>query len=107
MASRIPTALRELSAILRKLRELEEWAKLERQERRPHEPPSFQPRDHLAEDLRIQYTAFISLAMDIQEALNQPGVEASPRQQRRWQRRLRELEDQLRTLGVTERFIKP
>lgn len=107
MASRIPTALRELSAILRKLRELGEWAKLEQQERRPHEPPSFQPRSHLAEDFRIQYTAFISLAMDIQEALNHPGLEASQRERRRWRRRLRELEDQLHTLDVAERFINP
>ena len=105
MKPNIPAGLRDLAKILEKLKTLHEWAKLAKQEARPDVPPSFRLGNHLAEDIRIQYTAFVSTALDIREALNNPATSASPEQHRRWQRRLRQLEREAQLLDLTERFI--
>jgi len=105
MNPNIPAGLRDLAKILEKLKTLQEWAKLAKEETQPEVPPSFCLDNRLAEDIRIQETAFISTVLDIREALNNPATSASPEQRRRWQRRLGEIEADLQKLNLTENFI--
>ncbi len=104
MKSNIPVALRQLSAILRKIEELQEWAKLQRQERKPHQPPSFRLDNHIEEDLKIEYSAFISIALDISDALNNPSLGIPEAKRRRWINRLNQLEDSLRAIDICEKL---
>jgi hypothetical protein len=101
----VTAGLLGLVQIVRKLKELTEWEKLERQEARLDLPPSFRLSNHVEEELRIQRAAFISTAMNLHEALANLALTASLEQRERWQRRLRQLEREVQVLGPTERFI--
>jgi len=105
MVSNIPAALRELGAILRQLKTLNEWAKLERQEAKPHVPPSFRVSNHVDRDIRVQYAAFVSTGMDIRQELGNPAIVISSQQRNRWERRLRELELELQQLYLPAKLI--
>ena len=98
MIPNIPAGLRELGNQLRKLKELEEWAKLARQEARPDVPPSFRPSNHVEEDICLNYAAFLSTNLDIREALNDPTLVIPARKRQQWQRRLGQLEQELRVI---------
>ena len=106
MERNIQAALRDLAKILAKLKELSEWAKLERQERRPHAPPSFQLSNHVEDDVRVQYAAFVSTTMEIQGALNDPTLGLPEAKRSRWQRRLQQIEAELRQTDLPEKFIR-
>ena len=106
MAVNIPAALRQLATTLEKLKELAEWDKLEKQEFRLEIPPSFQPSDHLAEEIRSQYSLFIATVLELQEILNKLAMDVPPGQLAKWRRRLRELESQVNQLELGERFIR-
>ena len=106
MAINIPAALRELTVTIEKLKELNEWAKLARQEERPHTPPSFCLDNHLSEEFRIQYAVFVATVMDIQDVLNNPALGIPQSQRTRWKNKLQELQGQMQRLGIMEAFIK-
>ena len=106
MAFNIPAALRQLATTLEKLKELNEWAKLARQEERPHTPPSFCLDNHLSEEFRIQYAVFVATVMDIQDVLNNPALGIPASQRTRWKKKLQELQGQMQKLGIMEAFIK-
>jgi len=105
MSQNIPAALREMTRIVGKLKELAEWAELARQESRPGVPPSFQPGNHLAEEIRANYGMFIAISLEIKEVLNKPALDVVPGQLAKWRRRLRELDREVNQLELTERFI--
>ena len=106
MAFNIPAALRELAATLEKLKELDEWAKLARQEENPQVPPSFCLDNHLSEDFRIQYAVFVATVMDIQDVLNNPALGIPASQRTCWKNKLQELQEQMQKLEMMEAFIK-
>ena len=106
MAFNIPAALRQLATTLDKLKELNEWTKLARQETKPGVPPSFRLNDHLTEDIRVQYSVFIATVMDIQDVLNNPALGIPAIHQTRWRRRLQELQKQIQELDLGHSFIK-
>jgi len=107
MTSDLPEGLRQLARAARKLAELYEWAKLDREQHRPHMPPSFQVSNHSSEEIRTQYTAFLGTLMDVKESLAVNAETLSHHQVRQWQLQIRQLESEVRGLNVSERFIRP
>jgi hypothetical protein len=101
----IPTGLRDLARKVEKIRELEEWEKLDRQQARFDLPPSFQPSNHSDEELRHERDAFLSLAMNLERILNSPLPAVSPSQRELWQSQFRELKRQVDLPLSTTRFI--
>jgi len=58
MKDRIEAALRDLRASIKRMGELVEWQKLQRQEEKRDLPPSFRLQDHLEADLKIEQGFF-------------------------------------------------
>ena len=107
MRMNIPEAMRDLAQTLQKLRELEEWNLLAKQEYRRDVPPSFQVSNHVDVDMRVQATAFVSSSLRIQEILNDPDLEIREVTRQRWLRRLHNLEQEFAQLTVAEKLIYP
>ena len=107
MTPDVSAGLKALADTVAKLESLQEWAKLEQQERKPGVPPSFQPSNHLDEDLRMLQAAFFSTVIGIQEALNSPSLAASDTQKHQWHRRLEQLQQRARLTYGTESLIRP
>lgn len=105
MRMNIPAAMRDLTETLQKLRELEEWDLLAKQEHRRDVPPSFQLSNHVDVDMRVQATAFVSVSLQIQEILNDPALEIREVTRQRWLRRLHNLEQEFAQLAVAEKLI--
>ena len=106
MAFNIPAALKELADTLKKLKELDEWAKLARQEENPQVPPSFRIDNHVDSDIRLQYAVFIATVMDIQDVLNNPALGIPQNHRTRWKNRLLEFQEQAQKLDIINSFIK-
>jgi len=106
MAFNIPAALKELAGTLSKLKELDEWAKLARQEENPQVPPSFRLDNHVNSDIRLQYAVFVATVMDIQDVLNNPALGIPQNQRTRWKNKLLELQEQAGKLDIIDEFIK-
>ena len=107
MTTDVPAGLSALAETVEELESLQEWAKLEQQERKPGVPPSFQLSNHLDEDLRTHQAAFVATVFDIQEALNSPTLVASYKQKQQWRRRLEQLQQRARLTHGTESLIRP
>ncbi len=101
----IPEALGALGQIVDRIAEMIEWEKLARQERRPCVPPSFQLADHFGEEMDSLCSSFISLDIDIHEALDRPDLDCSPEQRRGWRRQLLHLEKQAGELQNTAKLL--
>jgi hypothetical protein len=100
----IPGALRDLDRLVDRMAELLEWQKLVQQERRgPF--TSFELNHHLPGDIRTLHARFLNAHLDLREVLGRPNLEASPRQRRRWEQRLQEIEHRFASLPFTGRFI--
>jgi len=83
------------------------WEQLQLQERRPGLPPGFSLTDSIDEDLRNQYSRFLTLAQQLHERLNssvQPSLSAA--RQHLYHRQLLNLEQEIRSLALGERFLK-
>ena len=107
MAIDIPVALDDLARIIAKIKELLEWARLEQQEARPEVPPSFRLSNHADEDLRLQCGLFVSKDLALRLILNTPSPSTPAADKAQWQRELHHLEEEVRALGLAERFISP
>ena len=107
METDIPAVLQELKELAEKLKALREWVRLDEEEVRPELPPSFQLRSNLEEDVRPVYAAFVSKALSLRIALNDPSFVVAPAQKNEWQIMLDGLQRQVRCLHLTESFIRP
>ena len=107
MSADIPATLQELTELLEKLSELREWSKLAEQEARPEVPPSFRLNNHIEEDARTAYAAFVSKALSTRIALNDPNLTVTPAQKQEWHNMLDRMQRQVRIIHSTESFIKP
>ena len=105
MISDVPAALSALSEIVRRLKALKEWQKLEQQEARPDIPPSFRIMTDTDEDLRFQYGLFLSKASELRRILGNSIPSLSDDDRSRLRRELHHLEEQVGLLGLGERFI--
>ena len=106
MISDVPAALSALSEIVRRLKALREWQKLEQQESRPDIPPSFRVMTDTDESLRLQYGLFTGKAFALRGILDSCRL-ANATDRVRWQLELYHLEEEVRGLGLAERFISP
>jgi hypothetical protein len=103
----VEAGLKQLSAGLREVRALLEWAELAEAETRPGTPPSFRLDHHVQEDLVVQTGGFIKTAMDLAEVLSQPGGQWGTEAERtRWKKKLFNLEEQFRKLRLRDTFIR-
>ena len=101
----VPKALREIGQIVAKIRELNEWAKLEKEEARPSMPTSFRIQTDTDENLHFQLGLFAAKDLELRALLSRgsmPAAEAA-----NWQRQLHAVEGQVSGLGFGERFIRP
>ena len=101
----ISAALSELGQIVAKVKQLSEWARLEREEARPDMPPSFRILTDTDDDLRFQLWLFVTKDLEVRRLLNRISIPEADRT--RQQQELRHLEEQVRGLGPSERFIRP
>ena len=106
MISDVPAALSALSEIVRRLKALREWQKLEQQEARPDISPSFRVMTDTDENLRLQCGLFTGKAFALRGILNSCRL-ANATDRVRWQQELHHLEEEVRGLGLAERFISP
>ena len=95
----IAEALRSLRRSLQNLKSLLEWSKLVREHRKPHQPPAFRVDRGLQQEMRTEYSFFIRTAMEVRQAL-QRGRPGDSETRRRYQRRLKRLEEQFRKLEL-------
>jgi hypothetical protein len=101
----ICAALSELGQIVAKVKQLSEWARLEREEARPDMPPSFRVLTDTDEDLHFQLGLFMTKDLEVRRFLNHISIPEADRT--RQQCELHRLEEQVRGLGLGERFIRP
>ena len=101
-------ALRQLNAMKERICELLEWDALALSERRPGLPPSFAPqtstREHIADDIRNLYTAFLSLSSDLQHVLKRHDLVCTNDDRFEWCRQLADLGNRVSQLRITELF---
>ena len=72
MEKQIEIGLRELRASIKRMGELLEWQKLQRQEEKGRRtPPSFRLQDRLEADIKIEEGAFWKTVFDIQDVLGE------------------------------------
>ncbi len=70
MTNQIEVGLRELRASIKRMGELLEWQKLQRQEEKGRRtPPSFRLQDRLEADIKIEEGVFWKTAFEIQDVL--------------------------------------
>jgi len=105
MTISISVALQELGQVVAKVKELSEWARLEREEARPDIPPSFRMLTDTDEDLRFQLGLFVAKDLELRRLLNCISTPIAGRTH--WRQTLNHLEEQAREMGLSERFIRP
>jgi hypothetical protein len=94
MKDQIEIGLRELKASIKRMGELLEWQKLQRQEERNDVPPSFRFQDRLEADIKIEGGVFWKTVFEIQDVLGKRDDEAAEK----WRERLAKLEQEMREL---------
>ncbi len=104
MVPDINAGLDQLQLLLQRMLELIEWREVTRPSPSFSSPASHL-KDHVTDDLKIQYGAFLQLAAAIRQALEVPENCPSYAQRYLWRERLTELESQVRKLQMTERFM--
>jgi hypothetical protein len=104
MTPDIPAGLEQLELLLNKMLELVEWQKISQPAHQRRLPPAFQLQDHIPEEMNVLYGTFLALAGTVHEALKQgPGpIPVAQHEQRLT--RLRQLEQRVHELRVTERY---
>jgi len=94
MEKRIEAALRDLKASIKRMKELLEWRKLQKQEERGDVPPSFRLGDDTERDIKIEEGVFWETVFDIQDALGDRDDETAMK----WRKQLVGLEEEMREL---------
>jgi len=104
----LETALICLENTLEEIKSLLAWEQLKWEEARPGGPPGFALHENIDGDLRNLYSIFLTTSLDIRSRLNDVGVRnLSQTQQHRYKRQLLQIERQMRSLNLPERFINP
>lgn len=94
MKDRIEVGLRELRASIKKMGELLEWKKLQKQEERSDVPPSFRFQDRLEADIKIEEGVFWKTVSDILLVLGERDNAAATKARQR----MAKLEEEMREL---------
>jgi len=96
MKDQIEVGLRELRASIKRMGELLEWQKLQRQEERSDVPPSFRLQDRLEADIKIEEGAFWKTVFEIQDVLGKRDDATA----KRHRQRMAKLEEEMRGLAT-------
>jgi DNA-binding transcriptional MerR regulator len=94
MKDQIEIGLRELKASIKRMKELLEWRKLQKQEERSDVPPSFRFQDSLEADINIEEGVFWKSVFEIQDVLGKRDDEAA----KKARERMAKLEEEMREL---------
>ncbi len=96
-----------LQGTVEQIKGLLAWEQLQRAERRPGQPPGFSLTDSIDEDLRNQYSRFLALAQQLHAVLDSSARSSvSITCRHLYRRQLLDLEQEIRSLGLGERFLK-
>ena len=102
------SGLKYLQDTLEEIKALLAWEQLKRQERRPGDVPAFMPNEDIDGDLRNLYSLFLATSLEMRGMLGNDSVpKLSQARQRRYRQQLLQMEGQVRSLNLPERFIKP
>ena len=104
----LETGLKALANTVEEIKALLAWEQLKCQERRPGDVPAFVPNEDIDGDLRNLYSLFLATSLEMRDMLGNDSVpEFSQTRQRRYRQQLLQMEGQVRSLNLPERFIKP
>jgi DNA-binding transcriptional MerR regulator len=99
MKDQIEIGLRELRASIKRMKELLEWQKLQKQEERGRRtPPSFRFQDRFEADIKIEEGVFWKTVFEIQDVLGERDDEAA----KKTRERVAKLEGEMRELARVE-----
>ena len=94
MKDQIEVGLRELRASIKRMKELLEWRKLQKQEEKGRRtPPSFRFQDRLEADIKIEEGFFWKSVFEIHDVLGEGNDEVAEKQRER-----AKLEEEMREL---------
>ncbi len=99
MKDQIEICLRELRASINRMKELQEWQQLRKQEEGGRRtPPSFRLPDRLEADIKIEEGVFWKTVFEIQDVLGEKDDATAKRQRER----MAKLEGEMREMTRTE-----
>jgi hypothetical protein len=102
----LETHWKKLQETLEQIKALLAWEQLQREERRAGQPPGFTLTDPVDEDLRNQYSRFLTLSQQMHGILNSSARNClSAIRQRSYMQQVLRLEQEIRSLALGERFI--
>jgi hypothetical protein len=104
MEAEITEGLDDLERRLNRVRELLEWQRLFESEG-PQFAGGFRSNDTTQEEIAVAYGAFISLALDLQAAIDRAWPDTTPETRIQCEKRLHSLVLQCQDLAVPERYL--
>ena len=103
-ATNIEAALDNLRDSLDKLKALLAWEQLKKAEARSDVPPAFRISDRTEDELRDEYSLFLSVSVQIHSVLHDGSLRIPEAKRQRIGRQLAQIEQQVRDLSLHERF---
>jgi hypothetical protein len=103
----LDAGLRSLKNILKEIKALLAWEQLKQQEARPGQPPGFILDDPADQNIKNQYSSFLTTSLKMHGILNDAtNNRISQAKRQYYKQQLLKIENQVRTLNLRERFIK-
>jgi hypothetical protein len=100
----LQVGLKELKQSLQKIKALLAWEQMKQAETRPETAPSFRIRDDTEEDLRNEYSHFLSLSGQIHSILNDASRAIAGTERQTFRKELARIERQIYGLNLSQRF---
>ena len=102
----LEAGLKSLRESLRQIKGLLAWEQLKQSEARPGQPPAFTLNDSIEQDLRDEYSFFLSISVQIHSILNDSSVAISEAKRQNLKLQMAKVERQLYGLNLHQRFCK-
>jgi len=102
----IEAGMRSLRESLRQIKTLLAWEQLKQAEARPGQNPAYLMSDPTEQDLRYEYSFFLSTAVQMNSMLQDSTFKLSENKRKQIKRRLMKAEQELYSLGLHHRFIR-
>jgi hypothetical protein len=100
----LQAGLKGLKHSLQRIKAFLVWEQLKQTETRPETAPSFRIQDDTEEDLRNEYSHFLSLSVQIHSILNDASRAMGDTERQTVQRQLARIERQMYGLNLGQRF---
>jgi len=98
--------LRSLRESLRQIKSLLAWEELKQAEARPNQPPAFALHDLTEQDLRNEYSFFLSTCVQMHSFLEENPASVSEAEGQKIKRQLIKIEHELYSLNLHSRFLR-